>query len=164
MQKLITPEKSPMFYCDRFDYTLSDNLHLGGGRDVRDYIPEEELLKICRPVFTLLKLVKSESYMVDYLYWLKPTDLDEIDEKVRTDTYEDADFKYSIKAYFTPKVWCFHCNQVVGKALVVGHQIYPYHFDIECEKKKNRQEVSLRNVPSVEEDLPYRYCISFKDD
>lgn len=28
--------------------------------------PEEELLKICRPVFTLLKLVKSESYMVDY--------------------------------------------------------------------------------------------------
>ena len=34
-----------MFYCDRFDYTLSDNLHLGGGRDVRDYIPEEELLK-----------------------------------------------------------------------------------------------------------------------
>ena len=102
--------------------------------------------------------------MVDYLYWLKPTDLDEIDEKVRTDTYEDADFKYSIKAYFTPKVWCFHCNQVVGKALVVGHQIYPYHFDIECEKKKNRQEVSLRNVPSVEEDLPSRHYISFKDD
>lgn len=51
-----------MIYCDRFDYTLSDNLDLGGGRDVRDYIPEEELLKICRPVFTLLKLVKSESY------------------------------------------------------------------------------------------------------
>ena len=85
MQKLITPEKSPMIYCDRFDYTLSDNLDLGGGRDVRDYIPEEELLKICRPVFTLLKLVKSESYMIDYLYWFKPTDLDEIDEKVRTD-------------------------------------------------------------------------------
>ena len=136
MQKLITPEKSPMFYCDRFDYTLSDNLHLGGGRDVRDYIPEEELLKICRPVFTLLKLVKSESYMIDYLYWFKPTDLDEIDEKVRTDTYEDADFKYSIKAYFTPKVWCFHCNQVVGKALAIGDQIYPYHFDIGWEKKK----------------------------
>lgn len=163
MQKLITPEKSPMIYCDRFDYTLSDTLHLGGGRDVRDYIPEEELLKICRPVFTLLKLVKSESYMVDYLYWLRPTDLDEIDEKVRTDTYEDADFKYSIKAYFTPKVWCFHCNQVVGKALVVGRQIYPYHFDIEREKK-NLQEVLLRNVPSVEEDLPSRHCISFKND
>ena len=70
MEKLITPEKSPMIYCDCFDYTLSDNLELSGGYD------------------------------------------------------------------FTPKVWCFHCNQVVGKALVVGHQIYPYHFDIDHEKKE----------------------------
>ena len=30
-------------------------------------------------------------------------------------------------------------------------------------RKRKWQEVSLRNVPSVEEDLPSRYCISFKD-
>ena len=135
MEKRICPEKSTMIYFDDFNYDINNNDSiLKPVFDVRNYVPIKNVLKVCRMVLTQFSGF-SDKQISYYLYWFKETDLDDIDRKVRENTYEDIDFKYSIKTEFKPKIMCFHCNEILRNALIVSAvQIYPNNFKIGEEK------------------------------
>ena len=144
MEKRICPENSEMIYFDDFNYRIeTDNSISKPIFDIRDYVSIDNISKVCRMVLTQFSGY-SDKQISYYLYWFKQTDLDDIDEKVRSNTYEDIDFKYSIKTEFKPKIICFHCNETLRNALTVSAvQIYPNNFKIGEEKLAMIQDQGL---------------------
>ena len=135
MEKRICPENSEMIYFDNFNYRIeTDNSISKPIFDIRDYVSIDNILKVCRMVLTKYPISPYKQILY-YLYWFKYTNLKDIDRKVQENNYKDIDFKYSIKTEFTPKVICFHCNEILRNTLTVDTvQIYPNKFKIGKEK------------------------------
>lgn len=96
MNKSIKAETTEFIYWDNFDYEISDNILVSN--DAKKYVSPDELLKVCRPVFT--EYYKKGVFMLDYLFWIDYTDITNVDLKVENNTFQDIDFERSVKNLF----------------------------------------------------------------
>ncbi|WP_426482404.1 hypothetical protein [Chryseobacterium sp. R2ACT005] len=133
MNKSIKAENTEFIYWDNFDYQINDNILVSN--DAKKYVSSEELLKICRPVFT--EYYKKGVFMLDYLFWIDFTDITNVDLKVENNTFQDIDFERSVKTYFVNDLTCFSCGKVYKGALSVDPGlIYPNNFGLRDKKLK----------------------------
>lgn len=63
-----------------------------------------------RMVFTPVSLYDNKHFFLNYLCWIKPKDLDELDQKILDNTYTDEDFEYAIKTVYKNNIWCHNFN------------------------------------------------------
>lgn len=143
MNKSIKAETTEFIYWDNFDYEISDNILVSN--DAKKYVSPDELLKVCRPVFT--EYYKKGIFMLDYLFWIDSTDITNVDLKVENNTFQDIDFERSVKTYFLNNLTCFSCGKVYKGALSVDPVlIYPNNFGLRDKKLKmiNEENKTLR--------------------
>ncbi|SHL92673.1 hypothetical protein SAMN05444360_10613 [Chryseobacterium carnipullorum] len=133
MIKLIKAEKTEFIYWDNFEYKINDNILVS--EDATRYISSNELLNVCRPIFT--KYYKKNVFMLDYLFWIDNIDIQCIDFKVENNTFRDIDFERSIKTYFLNNLKCFNCGKTYKGALSVDPVlVYPNNFELKEKKIK----------------------------
>ncbi|MCX8524710.1 hypothetical protein OF897_12380 [Chryseobacterium formosus] len=127
MIKIIETENTEFTYWDNFNYKINDSILVSN--DAKKYIYPNELMKICRPVFT--KYYKKGMFMLDYLFWIDNIDIRDIDLKVKNNTFYDIDFERSIKTYFLNNLKCLQCGKIYRGALSVDPVlIYPKNFKL----------------------------------
>lgn len=127
MIKLIKIENTEFIYWDNFEYLIDNTILVSN--DAKKYVVSNELLKVCRPVFT--EYYKKGIFMLDYLFWIDHIDINDIDFKVKNGTFKDTDFERSIKTYFLNNLRCFNCGKVYKGALSVDPTvIYPNNFNL----------------------------------
>ncbi|MEN5307141.1 hypothetical protein ABE425_06460 [Chryseobacterium cucumeris] len=143
MDKLIITENTEFIYWDNFDYQINDSILVSN--NAKKYRSSDELLKICRPVFTIH--YKKGIFMLDYLFWIDNINICDIDYKVKNNTFQDIDFERSVKTYFVDHLRCFTCGKVYKGALSVDPaMVYPNNFGLRDKKLKmiNEEDKTIR--------------------
>lgn len=121
--KEVNAEGVKFIYDKDFSYNKLPNVAIDN--DALQFVSKEDLTKICRP--TLWPNVIKDRIYVQYRFWYKETNLSEIDRKVASGLYSDADFEYSINTVFMPRLQCFTCKYE-HKGLVVNRFTYPMKY------------------------------------
>jgi hypothetical protein len=65
-------------------------------------------------------LRENNKYLLNYLVWLEPKNLIELDANVAKDNYSDSDFKYAVKTYYAEGIFCLNCN-FIGNGFEVDY-------------------------------------------
>lgn len=133
MTKLIRVESTEFIYWDNFEYEINDSILVSN--DAKKYVSTNELLKVCRPVFT--EYYRKGVFMLDYLFWIDNIDIRDIDFKVATNTFKNIDFERSVKTYFLNDLRCLNCGKIYKGALSVDPTlVYPNNFKLREKKIK----------------------------
>lgn len=95
---------------------------------------------------------KKGGYYVEYLCWIKPKDLEELDQRVLNDTYTDDDFEFAIKTGYKGSIMCFECNSKFDGFEVEGGNPYLGNKGLFKEKmelmQKNKANLNCPNCNS----------------
>lgn len=147
MIKTIKAENSEFTYWDNFNYKINGSILLTD--DAKKHISPNELIEVCRPVFT--KYYKKGMFILDYLFWIDNINILEIDLKVKNNTFHDIDFERSIKTYYLNNLKCFKCGKIYKGALSVDPVlIYPNNFKL--------REIKLKMISDEDKVIRCHEC------
>lgn len=92
------------------------------------------------------EIIKSQLYLY-VLYWLDNSDLEDIDRKIETNSYDDNDFKNAIATRFG-KLRCSNCGWE-GYTLVMSlADVYIGHSQLEDKKRKLLTDDKIKKCPN----------------
>lgn len=145
--KEVNAEGVKFFYDKDFAYNeLRTSNDIIMETDALQFVSKEDLVRICRPVIT--RSLRNRPY-IQYLFWYQQIELAEVDRKVDSGLYTDADFRYSVTTYFVEKLLCFQCEHHY-KGLVANTEVF-YFMNRPLAKKKEgelREMGKFLNCPN----------------
>jgi hypothetical protein len=153
MKKSILAENVAFIYSNDFEESFPKDKYLITS-DAAEFVKKEELEPVCRISLTVDNKVTHKTY-VDYLYWFDNTVLEELDLKVESGVFSDADFENSIKTQFVEKLFCQGCKSVFRGGLAIdGGSFYIGAWQLFWEKLlRLRKSNKLKKCPNCSEHL-----------